>query len=178
MNWRVVSAAVGLVVLAALAGPAVGTDACEAVDGQQVCITSIDVSAEELTQGEEGQLSVTVTNEGDQTTTFRMILAVASPNNETNAVELDRSAEQRTLEPGESRTFTQPLAPETPGTHALELRLVTDDRQSRFDASDPIAVEVVEPSAGLGGGIDRAEIALVALLGALTVLGYLGYKRR
>lgn len=178
MNWRLVSVVVGLVTVAALAAPVAGTDACEAVDGQQVCITEIGVSSDQLTQGDEGELSVTITNDGNQTTTFRLILAVASPNNETNAIELSRPAAQRTLEPGESQTFTQPLSPETPGTHALELRLVTDDRQQRFDASDPITVEVVEPSAGLGGPIDRAEFALAALVGAVAVVGYLVYSRR
>ncbi len=178
MDWRIVSAVLGVVMFGFVAAPVAGTDACEAVDGRQVCITEIGVSSTELTQGQEGQLSVTITNEGEEPTTFRLILAVASPNNETTAVELDRPEAERTLQPGDSQEFTQPLSPETPGTHALELRLVTDDRENRFDTSDPLTVEVVEPSAGLGGRIDRAEIALVALLAALGVMGYLAYSRR
>lgn len=177
MDARVVPVLLGVLALAVLAVPAAGTPSCSTVDGQKVCITDVSVSAEELSPDESGEVSVTIRNEGNQTTKFRVQLVVASPDNETTALELDRPEADRTLDPGESVTFTQPIDPETVGTHALQFRLVTPDRQSRFDATDPVTIQVTEPDVGLGGRIDRTELALGALIGALVVMGYLAFGR-
>ena len=96
-------------------------------------------------------------------------LVVAGPDDETQTLELSRDAGRRTLDSGESVTFDQRLNPETPGTHGLQVRLFGQDRSTRYDSSDALTVTVREPSPGLGGPIDRAEVALGALVG---VMGY------
>lgn len=168
MDARLVPVLLGALVLATLAVPAAGTQSCSSV-----CLSDVSLSDETLTKGEEGTLSFTVTNDGSTERSFRIVLVVAGPDNETQAVELDRPAQRRTLAPGESVTFEQPLDPDTPGTHGLQLRLVNTDQTERLDQSDAVTVTVESRSAGFGGPIDRTEIAAGALVGALGVMGYM-----
>jgi hypothetical protein len=174
--------AVGLVALSL--APAVGlaqesSQECESIDGSQVCIQEASITSDTLRTGDSAELTVTVKNAGDDEATFFVALVVSSPNNETQSFFLKRDGdEQVTLAPGETATFDQPVDPSTPGTHALQFRTVTPDREGAYDASEIITVEVQQPKTGLGGRIDRSEIALVALLGSLAVLGGLAYRQR
>lgn len=168
MDARLGAVLLGALALSALAVPAAGTQSCSLV-----CVTDVSLSSDTLAPDEEGTLSFTVTNEGSESVTFRIVLVVAGPDNETQALELTRPKSERTLAPGESVTFQQPLNPETPGTHGLQLRLVNEEQTERFDATDPVTVTVQSQSAGLGGPIDRTEIALGALIGALGGMGLL-----
>lgn len=172
MDDRLVPVLLGALVLVSLAGPAAGTQSCDPNGDAHVCLSEVGLSEETLSTNEDGRLQFTVTNHGDEPVTVRLVLVVAGPNNDTQSVELDRDAGQRTVEPGESVTFEQRLNPETPGTHGLQLRLFGEDRSTRYDTSNALTVTVREPSPGLGGPIDRAELALGALIGALGVMGY------
>lgn len=146
---------------------------CQPVDDKKLCIDEFETPDEALVAGEQGEFSVTVTNEGDVPATGMVLLHTASPENETSAYRLN----QITLESGESKTLTRPINATTPGTHGLRVSVADAETGSFFDVTDIATVEVLEePPARLGGPIDRTEIALTVLIVAsMGILG-MGYR--
>lgn len=174
----VVRGGVVLFIAALLVGSVVGGTAgaqassCQADGTQQVCLTDASLGAATVTEGESTELSVTVENVGDERATAVVVLNVAGPDNETNSYELRK----RSLAPEETLTVTQSVDASTPGTHAMQAVVYGDGYAHRYDASEPMQVTVERQ--GLGGGGDTPEYALAALLGALSVIGGLAYRRR
>ncbi|MEZ3144873.1 CARDB domain-containing protein [Halobaculum sp. MBLA0143] len=162
-----------LVGLAAVA-PAVGaTERCRAVGGQKVCLTDVTVTTDELVVNQTATVKVTLENRGEQVTTSRVTMNTAGPNNTTRIVPIGRPQ----LQPGESTTITQPVSGETPGTHGVQVLVVSSDGTHRFDISEIKYVEVLaEPPTELGGRIDRTELSLGVLLLALVGAGATGYR--
>lgn len=162
-----------LVGLAALA-PAVGaTDRCRAAGGQKVCLTDVSVTTDELVVNQTATVRATVENQGEQVVTPRVTMNTAGPNNTTSIVPIGRPE----LQPGESTTITQPISGETPGTHGVQVLVVTADGTHQFDISSIQYVDVLaEPPTELGGRIDRTELSLGVLLIALVGAGVTGYR--
>lgn len=161
---------VGLVALAPAAG---ATERCRAVSDQKVCLTDVSITTDELVVNQTATVKVTVENRGDQVVTPRVTMNTAGPNNTTSIVPIGRPE----LQPGESTTLTQTVSGETPGTHGVQVLVVTADGTHRFDISAIQYVEVLaEPPAELGGPIDQTELSLGVLLIALVGAGVTGYR--
>lgn len=170
-----------LVVIAALAvagaptlAGAQETAECRATNGTQVCVEELSVTDDTLETGQQGEISVTVRNVGNETASVRVILNTVDPNNETGSFILD----ERTLDPEESITITEQLGARTPGTHALQVRLLQQNGTFRYDSSEIVTIDIVKDRTRLGGEIDEPDFALLALLGSLAGMGYLVVRRR
>ena len=168
------AALVVLLAAALAAGSVVGTDAdspCAADGERKLCLADVSTSTDRIVMGESATLTVTVKNEGDVAANGTVVLKVAGPNG-TNTYVL----QEVRLEPGEETEISQRLDASTPGTHGLQI-VVNDGAMShRYDASEVITLEVVEESTVLGGDLDAPDIALVALVGALSVIGVITYR--
>ncbi|MFB6109745.1 MAG: hypothetical protein ABEJ60_02570 [Halodesulfurarchaeum sp.] len=178
MNDRsaVASALVLFLLTGAIATGGAGAAAtdCREVNDQQLCIEELTVPAEYLLTGERGNFSITVTNPGNATATGIVMLHTVSPGNTTNVYRVDRVR----LAPGERITLTRGLNASTVGVHGLRATIVEPETRRRYDVSGVETVRVrEEPPTRLGGPIDRTEIALAALVGALSVLIGLGYRQ-
>ena len=174
---NVVLGAVVLFIAASLVGPAVGAAgatqaSCQANGAQQLCLTDVSLDKTTMAAGESAHLSVTVENVGDARATGVVVLNVASPNNETDSYEL----RSRSLDTGETYTFTQSVDASTPGTHAMQVIVYSDGFSHRYDASEPMTVTVERQ--GLGGAIDAPEYALAALVVAVGVVAGMVYRRQ
>lgn len=146
---------------------------CQPVEDRQLCIESFSLSDDRIVVTEQGEFSVTVVNEGNVSTTGTVMLHTASPENETDVYQLDAVS----LEPGGEQTLTRTINASTPGTHALRVTLSEASSRHVFDVSEIKTIEVLEDHPKeLGGPIDRTEIALGALVGAVVGLLLLGYR--
>ncbi|ESP88353.1 hypothetical protein [Candidatus Halobonum tyrrellensis] len=168
-----VAAAAVVWTLVFVAGPALAADAgCTATDGEPVCLDGVSVSDERLAKGESATLEATVRNAGETPANATVVLNTAGPDNVTRSFTLGRVR----LAPGETRTVTQPIDASTPGSHGLQLLVFDGSGARTYDSSAVLTVAVTER--GLGGALDRSEYALGALVGAVAVVGGLGYRRR
>jgi hypothetical protein len=165
-------AAVALLAVAPV-GPAAAQDDCRAVEDRQVCVQGVSLSDQVLADGQQGQITVTVENVGNATASPSVMLSVAESANETGVYLIG----QPTLAPGESTQLSQPLNATTVGTHAFQIQLLDPGTRVRFDTSEPVTLEVRdEPAPGLGGPIDRVELAVAGLAVALVGLAAVGYR--
>jgi hypothetical protein len=153
-----------------------GADAdCSAVEDRQVCVQEFSAPETLLIDGENGTVSITAENVGSVEAGVLVVLNTRDPNNETSSFALA----EETLAPGESTTVTQPLNATTPGTHGLRAVLADSSTNRQYDTSESVFLDVrSEPTPGLGGPIDRTEIALVALLAAIVGMAALGTRLR
>lgn len=167
-----VAASFGAVSLAS----GVSADAdCSAIEDRQVCIQGFSAPETLLIGGENGTVSITAENVGSTEAGVLVVLNTRDPNNETGSFALA----EPTLAPGESTTITQSLNATTPGTHGLRAVLVDAATNEQYDTSESVFLDVrSEPAPGLGGPIDRTEIALVALLAAIVGMVGLGVRLR
>lgn len=150
------------------------TAECQPINNQQLCIEAFSVSDDTLLTGKQGNLSITMTNPGIQNASGVLMLYHVNPANNTSVFQVD-SVE---VEPGTSETITQSMNASTVGTHGLRAAIVEPETQQPYDLSEIKTVEVRdEPPAELGGPIDRTEIALVALVGAILGILVLGYRQ-
>ncbi len=164
-----------VVLVAALAaGSVAGAEdtPCEADGEKKFCLTEVSLSTESMTAGQSATLDVTVRNEGNATANATVVLNTVDPNNVTQSYNL---REQR-LEPGEEVSLSQQLDATTPGMHGMQVLVFGDSIGHRYDASAAKTLSVEEQTPGLGGPLDRAEFALVALLGSIGVLGFMTYR--
>ncbi|MCU4717141.1 COG1361 family protein [Halapricum hydrolyticum] len=161
--------AIGLVAHGTIAQP--GQD-CQPVDDRQVCIQDASAPDTLIINGDNEDLSITIENVGSTNSTAIVMLDVERPDNSTARYQL----EEPTLAPGETATVTQPLNATTEGTHLLQVAVV-DDQSLQIYETKTLSVEVrTEPAPGLGGPIDRVEIALAALIVALLGIAALAYR--
>lgn len=169
----VVAAAVLALLAVAPVGPAAAQEDCRAVEGRQVCVQDVSLSSSVLVDGEQGEITTTIENVGNETASPSVMLSVAQSANETGIYEIG----QPVLEPGESTTLSQPLNATTNGTHAFQIQLLDPGTRVRFDTSEPVTLEVVdEAPPGLGGPIDRVELAIGGLAVALVGFAAVGYR--
>jgi hypothetical protein len=182
MSSRTVIAVVVTVALAtasfgavSLASGASADADCSAVEDRQVCLQEFSAPETLLIDGENGTVSITAENVGSVEAGVLVVLNTRDPNNETSSFALA----EETLAPGESTTVTQPLNATTPGTHGLRAVLVDTSTNRQYDTSESVFLDVrSEPAPGLGGPIDRTEIALVAFLAAIVGMVALGMRLR
>lgn len=150
------------------------TAECKASNGTQVCIEETTISDDTLESGQQGEISLTMRNVGQEDASVRVVLNTVDPNNESQSFVI----EERTLAPDESVTVTKNLGAQTVGTHGLQARVLQQNGTFLYDASKVVTIQVVEDRTRLGGELDAPEFALVALLGSLTAMGYLVVQRR
>lgn len=168
------TATVSFAAVAPAGGATTGAD-CQTIDDQKVCIQDVSTPETLIIGGENGTVSVTIENVGQEEVSPLVVLNTVDPDNETSTFQIG----QPTLAPGESTTVTQPLNATTPGTHGVQVVLADSATGQRYDISEAAVIEVrEEPAPGLGGPIDRTEIALVALLGVILGMAVPGLRLR
>ena len=176
MGARSGTLAVLVVFLAATlaAGSVAGADgaACTADGERKLCLADVSVSTERLAPGESATLTVTVRNEGEVAANGSVVLKVASPANETNAYTIHEGR----LDPGEEMEVTQQLDASTPGTHGLQVVVNDPAMTHQYDASEVVTLQVESQSGYLGGDVDASDVALVGLVGSLSVVGVIVYR--
>ena len=156
-----------------LSGGVAAQDTCTAADDRPVGIQDVSAPDTLVVDGEDGTVSITVENAGNQSKDVVVFLYVLDPDNETRQFQLAR----QTLSSGESTTIDQSLNATTPGRHGLQVELVDPSTGQRYDLSEPMTVDVrSDPPARLGGPLDRSEFALGALVLAILGLIGLGYR--
>jgi len=174
-TYAVMLGVVVLLATVAVAGPtsAQSAEECQEIEDRQVCIQDVSAPGSLVIGDEPGNLSVTVENMGSTNATSVVILYLERPNaNESEQIELARPL----LVGGESTTITQSLNASTEGTHRLQIGLIDEQTIERYDLSEVFTIEVrTEPEPGLGGPIDRTEIALAALVVSVLAIAGLGY---
>lgn len=162
-----------LVAAALAAGQVAGAETACAADGErQLCLADVSLSTDRTTAGESATLEVTVENEGEDAANASVVLNTVDPENDTESYTL---REER-IDPGEELTVSQRLDASTVGPHGLQVLVFDGSIDHQYDASEVRTLEVEPKSDGLGGSVDRAEFALAALLGSLTVLGVIAYR--
>ncbi|QLG63160.1 CARDB domain-containing protein [Halorarum salinum] len=155
------------------AGSVAGTGTTCAADGdRKLCLADVHLSTDRIAAGDSATLEITVGNEGDAAANASVVMNTVDPENVTESYTL---REER-LEPGEELTVSQRLDASTVGTHGLQVLVFDGAIDHRYDASEVRILEVEPRSDGLGGSVDRAEYALVALLGSLGVAGVIVYR--
>ena len=175
LGFVVVLAVTLLVGTMSPASGAAAESECQPVENRQVCLQDFSAPESLLIGGENGSISVTVENVGSVEAEALVVLNTNDPNNQTASFPLARP----TLAPGESQTIEQPLNATTPGSHGLRVIVVDSATGQQYDTSETVGLEVrSEPEPGLGGPIDRVEIALVALVAALVGIVALGLRIR
>lgn len=176
MGVRSGTVAVLIVLLTAAlaAGSVAGADAaaCTADGERKLCLTDVTVSTDRMAVGESATLDITVRNDGEAAANATVVLNTLDPNNVTESYTLREGR----LEPGEELTVSQPLDASTPGTHGLQVLVFDGAIEHRYDASEVKTLHVEEQSTRLGGQFDTPDIALVALIGSLAVLGGMVYR--
>ena len=161
----------GLIVFPGIGATQAST--CHPIDDRQVCISDFSVSADRFVVGETGELSLTVTNNGTGPVTGTITLHTAGPENETAAYTLD----EITVDEGESTTVSREINATNPGIHGFRVTFVETETRHVFAVSAIKTIEVLEDHPKeLGGPIDRTELALGALVGAVGALLLLGYR--
>ncbi|MFB6134977.1 MAG: hypothetical protein ABEJ55_08310, partial [Halanaeroarchaeum sp.] len=150
------------------------TSDCQSIDNQQLCIEKFSVSEETLLTGEQGNLTITMTNPGIQNASGILVLYHVTPANNTSVCPVQRLE----LAPESSRTINQSLNASTVGTHGLRAAVVDPETMKFYDRSEILTVEVrEEPAPGLGGPIDKVEMSLAALIASIAVIIGLGYRQ-
>jgi hypothetical protein len=171
-----VAVAVAVVAFTMAVTPAVAgaqeTAECTPINGSQVCFEDTSISKTDLQKGEDSTLSYTMKNVGNETAKVRVVLNTVGPDNTSESFILSRA----TLEPGESKSSSVTITGDTPGTHGIQLKLVKGNSSVFYDESKPMTMEV-QP-ARIGGNLDAPDFALLALVGALSVMGFIVYRRR
>lgn len=163
-----------LLVVGVLAPAAAGASQCQPIEDRQLCIADLSVSADQVVIGEQAAFEATIENAGNESATGAVMLHTASPENETAVYRLERV----TLAPGATTTVSRAINASTPGTHGLRISLTDPETGQVYDVSAIETVDILASHpAGLGGPIDRAEIALGALLLSLLGLLGLGYRQ-
>lgn len=132
---------------------------CQPIEDRQVCITDFSLSDDQLVIDEQGQFSVTLTNNGTETVSGTLLLHIAGPANNTTAYQLTDIE----IGDGEQETISREINASTPGVHGVRVTFVETETRHVFDLSEIKTVEVLEHPNELGGPIDRTEIALGAL---------------
>lgn len=150
------------------------TSECQTIDNQQLCIEEVTVSDDTLLTGEQGNLTITMTNPGMQNASGTLLLYHVNPANNTSVFQVERLE----LEPESEQTVTQSMNASTVGTHGLRAAVVDPETRDYYDLSEIKTIEVRdEPAPGLGGPIDKVELSLGALIVSLAVIFGLGYRQ-
>lgn len=168
------------VVIAISAGgaPTQSVEECQSIENKQVCIEEVS-GPDSLVVGERGNISITLDNRGSEDATSVLMLYIERPNTNTSEqIEIGRPS----IQAGETATVTQTLNASTPGTHRIQFGAIDQETIQRYHLSEVTTIEVrTEPATGLGGPIDRTEIALglfVLSLVGMSAVGYRWYRSR
>lgn len=161
-----------LILLLATAPMAAAQDElnCEAIQGTEICIESVDLSKNTVEEGNNAQLILAVKNIGNETGDAEVLLGIHQP---AGHYTFQHAETISNVEPGESQPVTIPLRfykDQPVGVHEINVMLFDDSQQHLYDASGYYhKVTVTKDSfnpvqwfIGLGK-IAHAALALIAL---------------